>query len=876
MTATTTSAAHAAGGRHVPAHGRAKRLLRGTGPRWERPALLGLLALTAFLYLINLSRNGWANDFYAAAVEAGTKSWKAFFFGSFDSASFITVDKTPASLWVMELSGRIFGVNSWSVLVPQALEGVACVGVLYAAVRRWFGPVAGLIAGLTLALTPVAALMFRFNNPDALLVLLLTAAAYTMVRALENGRSKWLVFAGLLLGFAFLAKMMQAFLVVPGFAVAYLWAGPPKLGKRIRQVLLAGAAIIVGGGWWVAIAELVPAADRPYFGGSTNNNILQLAIGYNGLGRLDGSETGSIGGRAGGGGGGGGGFGGATGITRLFSAEFGGQISWLLPAALICLAGMLWVSRRAVRTDRTRAAALLWGGWLLCTGLVFSYMSGIIHPYYMVALAPAIAALVSVGAMALWERRLGWFGRLVAAATVGVTVWWADELLSRSASWFPWLRWVIILAGVAAAASILAGPRLAALGGSRLAALGGSRAGRPGGQRRGAAAARAGGRSGGVRTGGRADRAGRVRHRHGGDHAHRVHPERGTADHRGLRWPGRRDRRRDGQARGPGRAAGPGRAPARPGARLGRRAVPPAPARPGGQPGRRAVPPGPAGGPPGRARSGGGRFHRDRHGRFHRDRHTRGFPGSSAGRTGGAAAGRAQREHPGEQRAGQAAGKGRGRLHLGRRHGRLPGGGPAGTGYRRRGGHGHRRLQRDRPGAHAGRVQGARRRAQDPLLPRHEQPELRRRPAFLGHRELGGVALHEGDRRRDHRLRPHQGRELMTARVRSAGSARAQVREADLGPSGCPGTGRGLPLPVKADDGVLDGAEKTLGRVLAVQRDALLVDDRPGHEQKFPQVSGGSLPGRTRAGRQRHGGIIAGDRQPGSCLRHQSLSPAEH
>ena len=470
MTATTTSAAHAAGGRHVPARGRAKQLLRGTGPRWERPALLTLLALTAFLYLINLSRNGWANDFYAAAVEAGTKSWKAFFFGSFDSASFITVDKTPASLWVMELSGRIFGVNSWSVLVPQALEGVACVGVLYAAVRRWFGPAAGLIAGLTLALTPVAALMFRFNNPDALLVLLLTAAAYTMVRALENGRSKWLVFAGLLLGFAFLAKMMQAFLVVPGFAVAYLWAGPPKLGKRIRQVLLAGAAIIVGGGWWVAIAELVPAADRPYFGGSTSNNILQLAIGYNGLGRLDGSETGSVGGR----GGGGGGFGGATGITRLFSAEFGGQISWLLPAALICLAGMLWVSRRAVRTDRTRAAALLWGGWLLCTGLVFSYMSGIIHPYYMVALAPAIAALVSVGAMALWERRLGWFGRLVAAATVGVTAWWADELLSRSASWFPWLRWVIILAGVAAAASILAGPRLAALGGSRRAGLDGS------------------------------------------------------------------------------------------------------------------------------------------------------------------------------------------------------------------------------------------------------------------------------------------------------------------------------------------------------------------------------------------------------------------
>ena len=467
MTATTTSAAHAAGGRRT--YGHTKRLLRGAGPRWERPALFGLLALTAFLYLVNLSRNGWANDFYAAAVDAGTKSWKAFFFGSFDSSSFITVDKSPASLWVMELSARIFGVSYWSLLVPQALEGVATVAVLYAAVRRWFGPAAGLIAGLVLALTPVAALMFRFNNPDALLVLLLTCAAYATVRALENGRSRWLVLAGVVLGFAFLAKMLQAFLVVPGFALAYLWAGPPRLGKRIWQLMLAGAAILVGGGWWVAIGELFPAADRPYFGGSTSNNVLQLAIGYNGLGRLTGSETGSVGGR--GGGGGGGGFGGATGITRLFSSEFGGQISWLLPAAVICLVGMLWVSRRAVRTDRTRAAALLWGGWLVCTGLVFSYMSGIIHPYYMVALAPAIAALVSVGAMALWERRLGWFGRVAAAVTVGVTAWWAVELLGRSPSWFPWLRWVIVLAAVAAVGSILAGA--AFRGRRRLGLLGG-------------------------------------------------------------------------------------------------------------------------------------------------------------------------------------------------------------------------------------------------------------------------------------------------------------------------------------------------------------------------------------------------------------------
>jgi 4-amino-4-deoxy-L-arabinose transferase-like glycosyltransferase len=471
-------ARHSIRTRPRPTRNRARRLLRGpdTDPRWARPALLGLLALTALLYLWDLTRNGWANDFYAAAAQAGTKSWKAFFFGSFDSSNFITVDKTPASLWVIELSGRIFGFSQWSMLAPQALEGVASVGLLYAAVRRWFGPPAGLIAGVVLALTPVAALMFRFNNPDALLVLLMTAAAYALVRAIENGRTRWLVFCGVLVGFAFLAKMAQAFLVVPGFAIAYLWAGAPRAWlRRLWQTLLMGAGIIVGAGWWVLIAELVPAADRPYFGGSTDNNILQLAIGYNGLGRLDGSETGSIGG----GGPGGSGFGGATGLLRLFHSEFGGQVSWLLPAALICLAAMAWVSRRAVRTDRLRAAALLWGGWVIVTGLVFSYMSGIIHPYYMVALAPGIGALVGIGAISLsggvWARRqgrpgqqgrppeavqqqrLGWAGRSVAAATVLVTAVWSYILLDRTPDWLPWLRWVVLVAGVLAAAGLLAG-----------------------------------------------------------------------------------------------------------------------------------------------------------------------------------------------------------------------------------------------------------------------------------------------------------------------------------------------------------------------------------------------------------------------------------
>jgi 4-amino-4-deoxy-L-arabinose transferase-like glycosyltransferase len=440
-------------------------------PAWARPALLALLVATALLYIAGLSRNGWANEFYAAAVQAGTKSWKAFFFGSVDSSNFITVDKTPASLWVMELSARIFGLNSWSLLVPQAVEGVATVGVLYTTVRRWFGPTAAIIAGTVLALSPVATLMFRFDNPDALLALVMTLAAYATTRAIESGRTRWLVLAGALLGLGYLTKMLQAFLVLPAFALAYLWAGQAKLGRRLWQLVAGGGALLAAAGWWIAVDALTPAADRPYVGGSTDNSILQLTFGYNGFGRITGNESGfgtgtGLGSGLGHGltdaGPSGRGFGGATGITRLFQADMGGQITWLLPAALIGLAVMLWVSRRAARTDRTRAAALLWGGWLLTTGMVFSYMSGIIHPYYTTALAPAIGALVGIGATELWRIRRTWFARAVLAAALVVTGSWAWILLDRSPGWFPWLRVVIVIAAAGAVAVILAGPAVRA------------------------------------------------------------------------------------------------------------------------------------------------------------------------------------------------------------------------------------------------------------------------------------------------------------------------------------------------------------------------------------------------------------------------------
>src|SRR2546422_9666892 len=246
---------------------------------WVRPALFGLLGTTALLYLWNLAASGWANAYYSAAVLAGTKSWAAFFFGSLDASNFITVDKAPASLWVMEISARLFGFNAWSVLAPQALEGVATVAIVYVAVRRWFGPAAGIIAGAVVTLTPVAALMFRYNNPDALLVLLLTAAAYATLRATESGSTRWLVLAAALIGTGFLAKMLQAFVIVPVVIVVYLGAGRPRLLQRIKQLVFAGVAMVIASGWWVAIVQLWPSADRPYIGGSAGNNLLHTMFG---------------------------------------------------------------------------------------------------------------------------------------------------------------------------------------------------------------------------------------------------------------------------------------------------------------------------------------------------------------------------------------------------------------------------------------------------------------------------------------------------------------------------------------------------------------------------------------------------------------------
>jgi 4-amino-4-deoxy-L-arabinose transferase-like glycosyltransferase len=353
----------------------------------------------------------------------------------------------------MALSARIFGLSSWSVLAPQVLMAVATVGTVYATVRRRFSPLGGLVAGTALALTPVAALMFRFNNPDALLVLLLVGSAYATQRAVDatteavggrGGPKKWIAIAGALVGLAFLAKMLQAFLVLPALAVVYLLFAKRAWLTRVGHLLIAFGAMILAGGWWVAIVSLWPAADRPYIGGSQDNSILELTLGYNGFGRLTGSETGSVGG--------GGGWG-STGLLRMFNSQIGSQVAWLIPAALVLGGGALWFALRPAVDRRVASGLVLWLGWGVVTGVTFSLMAGIFHPYYTVALAPAIAACVAIGAWVLWQHRDSLLAAGLLAFATAFTATWTFSLLGRT-DWQPWLRWVVLVVGLAAAVAM--------------------------------------------------------------------------------------------------------------------------------------------------------------------------------------------------------------------------------------------------------------------------------------------------------------------------------------------------------------------------------------------------------------------------------------
>ena len=425
-----------------------------------------------------------ANSYYAAAAQAASTNWTAWLFGSLDAANFVSVDKPPISMMIMGLFGRIFGFSSWSMLLPHALAEIATVVLVYLVVRRWYGARAGLIAGAVMALTPAAALMFRFNNPDSFLTLFLTASAYAFLRSFEGKRLVlWLSIAGLFTGLAFNTKMLQGLLLLPIMTIIYISFARPKFTTRMWHLGVAGIATIVSTFWWSILVWLTPVASRPWVGSTSDNSIWSLIFGYNGFGRLLGNggglgsrpggmmqmsaqaagqtaspaaqamtpPIGMMGGSFGAGGRGGSpggvGFGGETGVLRIFNESFGPNIAWLIPVALISAGLVIWLLRRAPRRNKERVGVLLWLGWLLMHIVIFSMTSGIMHPYYVVAMAPAVAALVGIGAPYIWQAytrrtKVAWILPLSIALTTILSI-----IMLGYSNYWPWLMWLVMIAG---------------------------------------------------------------------------------------------------------------------------------------------------------------------------------------------------------------------------------------------------------------------------------------------------------------------------------------------------------------------------------------------------------------------------------------------
>ncbi|HEX4345701.1 MAG TPA: glycosyltransferase family 39 protein [Solirubrobacteraceae bacterium] len=434
----------------------------------QRPELLALLVLAAVLNLWGLSRNGFANDYYSAAVRSMSTSWHAFLYGSFDQGGVMTVDKPPLAFWIQALSARAFGFNTWSLLVPQALMGVASVGLAYDMTRRMFGRVAGATAGLVLVLTPTMVAVSRHNNPDALLVLCCTAALWLLVRGLQDGRMRWLVWSGVCVGLGFEAKMAAALMVVPAIAAAWLWMAPRGRLVALRQLLAGGAAMVAVGCAWPLLVTLTPAGDRPWISGTSDNSVWSLIFGYNGLGRLfgqAGGPAGAGGGGAGGPGGGGGGggangfFGGDPGPLRLLNASLGGQGGWLLGFAAVAGIGLLAVTRLR-RADARTGWLIAIGGSFAVTAVAFSQASGIFHPYYVSLLAPFTAALAGAGVGTVLKG--GRAARLLGPTAIAGGVATEILVLHDLPGTFSWLPAVLVAGGLAASVALATADALGA------------------------------------------------------------------------------------------------------------------------------------------------------------------------------------------------------------------------------------------------------------------------------------------------------------------------------------------------------------------------------------------------------------------------------
>ncbi len=406
----------------------------------ERLLIVPVLVLATCLYLWALGRNDVGNVYYAAAVKSMGESWHAFLFASLDPAGFITVDKPPLSFWPAAILVRIFGLGSWTALLPQALEGVLTVLVLWRIIVRRFGDTAALLAALALTVTPIVVATSRVNLPDTLLTLLLVCAAWATLRGAEDGRIRWLVLAGFFLGAGFMTKTIAAFLVLPALALGYWLASSAPRRHRVLALGAGAVSTVVCSLPWVLLVALTPAADRPWIGGSDDNTALGLAFSRTGFDTF---------GPIGGGGPRPPGFGQAPGVTRLFNEELAGQASWFLFLAVAGAVIAGWSAWRGRNRGRF-GAVVLFAVWLVVHVLVFSFASGVFHAYYLVALAPAVAALVGVGIVAGVElARTGLRGQVIVAAVLAVAVLSQAAILERTPSYLTWLRPLLIaLAGL--------------------------------------------------------------------------------------------------------------------------------------------------------------------------------------------------------------------------------------------------------------------------------------------------------------------------------------------------------------------------------------------------------------------------------------------
>ncbi len=461
-------------------------------PIWARVALLAVMLVSIFMNFYQLGQDGYANSYYAAGIRSMLDSWHNFFFVAFDPGGFVTIDKPPLGFWLQAASAKIFGFSPLSLFLPQALAGVLSVLLLYYLVRRHFGLVAGLLAALALAISPISVVTNRNNTIDSTLILLMLLGAWAVIRAAESGKLRWLLLCAVFVGLGFNVKMLEAYLVVPAYGLLYLLAAPRRIWVRVAHLALAALLMVVLSLSWVVAVDLTPASQRPYVGSSQDNSELSLAIGYNGVQRLLGSfgfggsgtrntttgstttqqaptgtggrpsfdgfpggERGAGGGQppqgfGGGGGGtvrGGGGGGGTAGtfntgnpsVLRLFSQPLGGQIVWLVPFALLGILALAWQRRPKFRADREQQSLVLWGVWLLVVGIFFSAAS-FFHQYYLSTLAPAICALFGIGVAVMWRdySRAGWRGWLLPLALL-LTAAEQIYIIMSDSSWGTWL-----------------------------------------------------------------------------------------------------------------------------------------------------------------------------------------------------------------------------------------------------------------------------------------------------------------------------------------------------------------------------------------------------------------------------------------------------